>query len=76
MDDQIQQQLLIGGVALLVGLYGVFAPYRWNILRLKRRFARRSSDETNERIPKIIGTILILIGLIILIPSGFGVRFE
>ena len=76
MDDQTMTQSLIGGVALIVGLSGWLLPYRWNVLRLKRSFAKRFSDETNEKIPKVIGTILMVFGVIVLVVTALGVRFQ
>lgn len=75
MDDQVMNQLLMGGGALAVGIYGVLAPYRWNVIRLRRSLARFFSQRTNELISKVIGGILILAGVLVLVASLAGVRF-
>ena len=76
MEDRAMTQYLIGGIALIVGLSGWLLPYRWNILRLKRSFAKRFSDEINEKIPKVVGTILLVIGVITLVATVLGHRFQ
>lgn len=69
-NDPKVQQLLLGAAVLVVGLWGLLVPYEWNILRLKRSFARHVSDRTNRAIPKILGSILALAGVAILIVAG------
>jgi hypothetical protein len=65
MNDPKTQQLLIGGALLLAGLWGLFAPYRWNILRLKRSFAQHVSERTNQAIPRYVGGVLAALGILL-----------
>ena len=69
-NDPKVQQLLLGAAVLAVGLWGLLVPYEWNILRLKRSFARRVSDRTNRAIPKILGSVLTVVGVAILIVAA------
>jgi uncharacterized membrane protein SirB2 len=66
MDSGIAGQIGFGVLAIVVGLSGWLLPYRWNLLRLKRGFAQRLSDHVNRAIPKVVGTILIVLGILIL----------
>ena len=65
-NDPKTQQLLIGGALLLAGLWGLFAPYRWNILRLKGSVARHLSDRVNQAIPRYVGGFLAAMGILLL----------
>jgi hypothetical protein len=76
MDEQIAQQLGIGVGCLLIGLSGWLLPFRWNLLRLRRRWASMISEETNKNIPKIVGSILILLGIVLLIATAVVGKFE
>jgi hypothetical protein len=67
MNDQIMQQYLTGGVCILIGISGWLLPYRWNLLRLRRGLSRLVSERVNMIIPKVVGSILLIIGLIIVI---------
>lgn len=76
MNEQIAQQLGIGATCLLVGLSGWLLPFRWNLLRLRRRWAGLVSEETNKRVPKIVGSVLMLFGVVILVATAVLGRFE
>lgn len=65
-NDPKTQQLLIGGALLLAGLWGLFVPYRWNILRLKGSVARHLSDRVNQAIPRYVGGFLAAMGILLL----------
>lgn len=69
-------QLGICGILIALGLYGMFAPYEWNVLRLKWGVSGLFSDETNRTIPKVIGSLLILAGIILAIATAFGYRMK
>ena len=66
MDQQIAQQLGIGALALVAGTSGWLLPYEWNLLRLRRGFARLVPEHVNRIIPKVVGTILAVAGIAIL----------
>jgi hypothetical protein len=51
-------------------------PYRWNLLRLRRGLDRLVSERINLMIPKIIGSILVVVGLIIVIATMFAGKRE
>lgn len=67
MNDPQLKMLGIGALALVVGISGWLLPYRWNILRLKRCYAQMLSEKTNRMIPKIVGAVLVLVGLVTMI---------
>jgi hypothetical protein len=67
MDDQIIHQYVTGGVCILIGLSGWFLPYRWNVLRFRRLLSRLVSERVNRIVPKVVGSILVIIGLIIVL---------
>jgi len=76
MDEQIAQQLGIGVLALVAGIAAWALPYKWNPFRLKRLFASILSEEANKLVPKIIGTVLVLIGAAILIGTFVVGKFS
>ena len=76
MDEQIAQQLGIGALALVGGIAAWAIPYRWNPFRLKRLFAGLLSPEANQLVPNIIGTLLALVGAVILVGTLAVGRFK
>jgi hypothetical protein len=76
MDEQIAQQLGLGALALVVGLSGWILPYRWNLLRLRRGLDGLLSEGAREAVPKIIGTILAVVGIAILIGTAVVGKFK
>ena len=60
----MDNEKILGTLGVLLGLSGWLLPYRWNLLRLKGRYARFFSEETNKKVPKALGTILIIFGLL------------
>ncbi len=76
MDEQTIQQLVVGALALALGLSGWLLPYRWNLLRLRRGLAGLLPERWNHAIPKIVGTVLTLAGIAILIATGVFGRFQ
>lgn len=67
MDSQISEQLAIGVGAIITGLAAWLLPYRWNIFRLRRVFGDSLPDRVSRMVPKIIGTIALVIGILILV---------
>lgn len=76
MDSEIAGQLGIGVLAIVVGLSGWLLPYRWNLLRLKGGLARHLPDHVNQAIPKVIGSICIFVGIVILAGTAAIGRFR
>lgn len=76
MNDPIVQQYITGGGCILLGLGGWFLPYRWNLLRLRRGLAKMVSEKVNKIIPKVVGSLLIVIGLIVVIETMLVGRLE
>jgi hypothetical protein len=76
MTGQIMNDYAGGGVAILLGLSGWLLPYRWNLLRLRRGLDRLVSERINLMIPKIMGSILIVIGLIMVIMTLIAGKTE
>jgi uncharacterized protein YjeT (DUF2065 family) len=76
MDEQTAQQLGIGLVCVVIGLSGWLLPYRWNILRFRRFLRALLPEKANQLAPKILGTVLIIAGIVILIATALGGRGE
>jgi hypothetical protein len=76
MDEQIAQQLGIGALTLVAGVAAWALPYQWNPFRLKRLFAAILSEEKNQLVPKILGTILAILGAAILVGTLVVGKFE
>jgi hypothetical protein len=76
MDQQLAQQIGIGVLALAAGLLGWLLPYEYNLLRLRRGLQALVSEYVNHAIPKIVGTILLLIGVAILIGTAVVGEFH
>lgn len=76
MDNPITEQYLIGAGCIFLGLLGWLLPYRWNILRCRRLFAKLLSESANLMVPKVIGSLLILGGLTIVIATILNGKFE
>ena len=69
MNDQITEQYITGAACILIGISGWLLPYRWNLLRLRRGLSRLVSERINMIIPKVVGGILVVIGLIIVVAT-------
>jgi hypothetical protein len=73
MTEAEKEILLMGLAALALGLSGWILPYKWNLLRLRRRYAGAVSEATNKRVPRLVGSLLILVGTVI-IAGVFAMR--
>ena len=60
---EMTEQLFFGGIAIFFGLWGLLAPYEWNIMKLKRSFRGAVSESTNRLIPKVMGAIFLVAGI-------------
>ena len=76
MKAGIPEQLAIAVMAIIVGLSGWLLPYRWNFLRLRRGIDRLFSENVNLLIPKVVGTILILVGTALVVVTVTVGSFE
>lgn len=56
------QMLLMGLLAIAVGASGWLVPFEWNVLRLRRRYARLVPESVNRALPKVVGTVLAALG--------------
>jgi hypothetical protein len=74
--DETTKMALIGAAALLVGVLGWVLPYKYNILKLKHSIAKNFSEATNIKIARGIGTVLILVGAVLLTAVAMGVKIE
>jgi len=72
MESESKEVLLIGVLAVAVGVSGWLLPYRYNLLRLKRLVSGFLSEEANRRVPKIVGSILIVVGLVLIVGALAG----
>ena len=76
MDDLILRQYIVGIGCMILGILGWVLPYGWNILRLGRIVSRVLPESVNLVIPKVLGTILILSGVLIVIGTATVGRFN
>ncbi|HEV7404989.1 MAG TPA: hypothetical protein VGO11_18745 [Chthoniobacteraceae bacterium] len=76
MENPIVEQYLIGAGCIALGLLAWLLPYRWNFFRFRRFFAKLLSESANMRVPKIIGSLLILVGLAIVIATAVTGKFD
>ncbi len=63
LEDPMIEQYLMGTALTLLGLWGLFIPYKWNILRLKRAWGQHLSERKQHMIPKVLGAILLVCGI-------------
>ena len=66
-SDPVTKQYLIALAAIAVGLSGWLLPDKYNILKLKARYAKYVSERTNILIARALGSVFILFGLLIAI---------
>jgi|GEM_PF-6959503 len=76
MSDPIMQQYAMGAGAVALGLLAWFLPYRWNPFRFKRFIASMMSEAANQRVPKVIGAILGILGIAFMIATFFIGEFK
>ena len=76
MDDPLSRQYLLGGCCVALGTLGWVLPYRWNPLRLGRLVSNLLPPSANLLVPKILGSVLILSGGLIVIGTATVGRFE
>jgi len=82
MRGQIVQQLGIGLTCIILGLLGWLPPHDRNILGFSGGLSRPRLLYTllpkavNRAIPRIIGAVLLIAGVVILIGTIVGVGFE
>lgn len=76
MNPQITEQLGFGALAIALGISGWLLPYRWNLLRLHRSLAKLFSDHVNQAIPKVLGSICIVVGIALLGGTAIIGRFR
>ena len=75
-SDPITKQYLIALAAIAVGLSGWLLPDKYNILKLKARYAKYVSERTNILIARTLGTVFILFGLLIAIGTTVVGEFK
>lgn len=63
MKGEAVKTLVTGVVFVIVGISGWLLPYRWNLLRLQRSIALMLSEEMDRRMPRILGTVMVFVGL-------------
>ncbi len=67
--DEPTKLLLAGLAAIALGILAWVLPYRWNPFRFKRFIANMLSESANQKVPKVIGTLLIILGGVLLVGS-------
>jgi hypothetical protein len=75
MDEQIREQIAFGIAAVIVGASGWLLPFRWNVLRLRRLFASLLSEDRQKLVPKIVGSLCILVGVVVLAATAIVGKF-
>ncbi len=58
------EAIIICGGIFIFGAYAFFTPYKWNIIRFRPGIAKLFSEKTNHRIPKVIGFLFMLCGVL------------
>jgi len=76
VDEQIAQQIGLGALAVILGLSGWLLPFKWNLLRLRRGMASLVPEHINRMIPKIVGSILGIVGIAVLVGTAAVGRFQ
>lgn len=71
MDEETAKQLGIGLLAIVVGTSGWLLPHKWNLLRVRRSLGRHLPEHVDRAIPKILGSLCILLGIIMLLGTAF-----
>lgn len=71
MDD-LTLQYIKAVITIVLGVIGILLPRRFNPFQFKHRgtgkmIADLLSDKTKDRIPKVIGGLLIFTGLVVLL---------
>lgn len=75
-QEAIAQQLAFGIGLILLGLAGWLLPYEFNVLRFKRLIASRMSEAAQRRVPRIVGSLCLALGIAILIGTAVVGKFE
>jgi len=66
-SDPITKQYLIALAAIAVGLSGWLLPDKYNILKLKARYAKYVSESTNLKIARALGAVFVVVGVVMAI---------
>ena len=72
MHNPDPEQYVASLICLFLGWLGWALPYRWNIFRLTHLFSGLFSEAANRRVPKVVGSVFILIGIGIIIGAVLG----
>jgi len=75
-SDPITKQYLIALMTITAGLAGWLLPDKYNVLKLKARYAKYVSERTNILIARTLGTVFILFGLLIAIGTTVVGEFK
>ena len=76
LTDPVTQQYGFAAFALVFGLGGCLAPYRWNPLRLKGAYARNLTEQKNMLFARAFGALLLVMGISIGIITYFNGAIE
>ncbi|MEZ4713247.1 MAG: hypothetical protein R3A44_39030 [Caldilineaceae bacterium] len=67
MEQQATFEIVTGIVLILVGLSGWLLPYEYNLLKPKRLYRNMLPEQINRLLPKILGSLFIIGGLIMFV---------
>ena len=62
-SDPITRQYLFASAAIALGLSGWLLPDKYNILKLKRAYAKHLSASQNIKFARMFGALLIVFGV-------------
>jgi len=75
-SDPITTQYLVALAVFAAGLAGWLLPDKYNILKLKARYAKYVSERTNIMIARTLGAVLIVAGLLIAVGTTMVGEFK
>ena len=66
-SDPITKQYLIALMTITAGLAGWLLPDKYNVLKLKARYAKYVSESTNLKIARALGAVFVVVGVVMAI---------
>lgn len=66
-SDQVTQQYLISAAIIALGVSGWMLPLKWNLLKLRAPLGRSVSEQTNVKIARAVGAMLVVGGILVAI---------
>jgi hypothetical protein len=74
MNSDATKLVVLGLAMVAIGLSGWVLPHKWNLLRVRGSLGRRLPEGTQRAIPRVVGTLAILGGLLtVLLAAAVGI---